>query len=119
MVDAGGSSWHESNRGVSCYLAIYFALFVFTMVLAKWLHDRPKLSSFVPEAAMIILVGILVGFLFNLAGGNEEAQVDGEEPMGMADSVLSFSPTVFFVVLVSGGDTISQKQSWSFRMIQS
>ena len=89
------------------------------MVLAKWLHDRPKLSSFVPEAAMIILVGILVGFLFNLAGGNEEAQVDGEEPMGMADSVLSFSPTVFFVVLVSGGDTISQKQSWSFRMIQS
>lgn len=79
------------------YLAVYFSLFVVVILLSKGLHNRPKLASFVPEAAMIILVGIVAGLVFNLVMGNGYFVSDGS----MAESLLSFSPTVFFVVLVS------------------
>lgn len=125
MVDANGSSWHESNRGVSMYLAVYMCLFFIVMLLAKVLHDRPIVASFVPEAAMIILVGMVSGCVFHLVAGNgyfgvgsdsdsggadaayyygdagDNAYAYADDGNSMAESFLSFSPTVFFVVLVS------------------
>jgi sodium/hydrogen exchanger 8 len=63
----------------------------------KFLHDRPRLSSLLPEAAMIILVGITAGIFIHLATGRP----DNESMAGdVADSMLGFSPTVFFVILL-------------------
>jgi flagellar biosynthesis protein FliQ len=91
MVETGGSSWHQTNRGVSIYFTVYVTLFFVVVILSKLLHDRPKLASFVPEAAMIILVGMIAGLIFDLLMNENQA----------VESMLSFSPTVFFVVLVS------------------
>jgi sodium/hydrogen exchanger 8 len=50
-----------------------------------------------PEAAMIILVGIAAGILIHLTTG----QSDNESMAGgVANSMLFFSPTVFFVILL-------------------
>jgi uncharacterized membrane protein len=95
MVETGGSSWHQTNRGVSIYFTVYATLFFIVVILSKLLHDRPTLASFVPEAAMIILVGMFAGLIFYLLMGDENDANDAVE------SMLSFSPTVFFVVLVS------------------
>eukprot|EP00978_Attheya_sp_CCMP212_P049530 scaffold677539_cov47-Attheya_sp.AAC.1 len=91
MVETGGSSWHQTNRGVSIYFTVYATLFFVVVILSKFLHDRPTLASFVPEAAMIILVGMFAGLIFHLLMGDENEAVE---------SMLSFSPTVFFVVLL-------------------
>ena len=109
MVETGGSSWHQSNRGISIYFAVYLALFFVVIILAKILHDRPKLASLVPEAAMIILVGMVVGGLFQSFLGGESSDYDDAGGDGdgdaaaedIAESLLSFSPTIFFVLLVS------------------
>ena len=80
------------------------ALFFVVIFLSKALHDRAKLASFVPEAAMIIMVGMFVGamlYIFldgNTLKGDDEAEDAAIDDM--AKSILSFSPTVFFVVLV-------------------
>ena len=92
MVETGGSSWHQTNRGVSIYFTVYATLFFIVVILSKLLHDRPTLASFVPEAAMIILVGMFAGLIFYLLMDDANDAVE---------SMLSFSPTVFFVVLVS------------------
>ena len=102
MVETGGSSWHQSNRGVSIYFAIYLALFLVVIVLAKLLHDRPKMASLVPEAAMIILVGMVVGGLFQIFLDEPDGDADADD---VAESLLSFSPTIFFVLLVSNANT--------------
>jgi sodium/hydrogen exchanger 8 len=63
----------------------------------KFLHDRPRLGSLLPEAAMIILVGITAGIFIHLTTGRP----DNESMAGdVADSMLAFSPTVFFVILL-------------------
>jgi len=120
-VSTAGSSWHESNRGVSKFITIYLSLFLVILVLSKFLHDYPRIGSIIPEAAMIILVGMVAGlfvFLFFEDPHAEEAAygyddygqqqqyAQGQEEQvqqqtdSLADSILSFSPTVFFVVLL-------------------
>jgi hypothetical protein len=34
MVEHGGTSWHQTSRGVSILITIYLFLFVFVMVLS-------------------------------------------------------------------------------------
>ena len=95
-LETGGSSWHHTNRGVSMFIAVYMALFYLVIFLSKLLHDRPTIASYFPEAAMIIVVGMAVGLIFNIALQSGSFEADG----GLAENLLSFSPTVFFVVLV-------------------
>jgi sodium/hydrogen exchanger 8 len=96
MVDTGGSSWHQTNRGVSIYIAIYLVLFILVTTLSKVLHARPHISSILPEAGMVIAVGIIAGLIINLSTDTDNYGEAGDA----AASVLSFSPTVFFVVLL-------------------
>ena len=83
--------------------------------IQKFLHDRPRIGSLVPEAAMIILVGMIAGYLLHFvvhtdtayynaevaadADGAENADADnGYEDV--AASIFSFSPTIFFIILL-------------------
>jgi len=59
----------------------------------KFLHDRPRLGSFIPEAAMIIVVGLVAGTIIHLI-------VDTHIENSLAQDLLSFSPSVFFMVLL-------------------
>jgi sodium/hydrogen exchanger 8 len=96
MVETGGSSWHQTNRGVSIYISIYLVLLVLVTSLSKVLHARPHISSILPEAGMVIAVGIIAGVIINLSTDTD----NDSEAGNAATSVLSFSPTVFFVVLL-------------------
>lgn len=100
MVSASGTLWHESNRGISLYICFYLLLFSFVTVLIKHLHDRPRLGAVLPEAAVIILVGIAVGFIVQAIYKEEPNNEDEDLADNVAQSLLSFSPTVFFVVLL-------------------
>jgi NhaP-type Na+/H+ or K+/H+ antiporter len=125
MVSSGGTSWHSSNRGISLYFFIYLTLFAVVVIFAKQLHDRPKLASILPEAGMIIITGAVAGAIIKLVAGDEyDGEIDGvaeslmvirAEPndrtwhafvslltpvFSMSLFAQSFSPTVFFVVLL-------------------
>ncbi|KAG7359265.1 CPA1 family sodium/proton antiporter [Nitzschia inconspicua] len=121
-VTISGNSWHQSNRGVSQYISIYLGLFVLILLLSKFLHDYPHIGNIIPEAAMIILVGMLAGLFIFLFGADdttlqEQSQYEkavyydqygqeiviengNENTDSLAESLLSFSPTLFFVVLL-------------------
>lgn len=92
-VSAAGSEWHSSNRGISYFVSLYLFLFLVVTVLCKFLHDNEKLQSYLPEAALVILVGIAAGFLLHLIA-------DALMYDDVAESLWSFSPTVFFVILL-------------------
>lgn len=96
-VDGGGTEWHQTNRGVSIYIAIYLTIFIIVAYFGKLLHDYPKVGSVLPEAAMIIIVGMVVGFFIHLVAGDDDDEAMADD---VARSMLSFSPTVFFVVLL-------------------
>mmetsp|Transcript_33794 Transcript_33794/g.50113 ORF Transcript_33794/g.50113 Transcript_33794/m.50113 type:complete len:590 (-) Transcript_33794:128-1897(-) len=103
MVEAGGSSWHQTNRGVSIYFAIYLALFTVVILLSKGLHESPKLASIMPEAAMVILVGMVAGWIFFMFANVDYDVAQGDDDgvvVDVAETLLSFSPTIFFVVLL-------------------
>ncbi len=63
-------------------------------VSQRILHNRPKLGAFLPEAAMVILVGMVVGVIVHITVDNHETQGN------VASSLLSFSPQVFFIILL-------------------
>jgi sodium/hydrogen exchanger 8 len=101
MVETGGLEWHQTNRGVSIYITLYLALFASVILLAKFLHDRPALASILPEAAMTISLGLLAGWVVYLVVDTGEGYVDDDAiAQEVAGSLLYFSPTVFFVILL-------------------
>jgi hypothetical protein len=126
MVSSEGSYWHSTNRGISIYFCIYLTLFAVVVIFAKQLRDRPTLASILPEACMIIITGAVAGTVIKLVAGDEyDGDIDGvaeslmvirAEPkndrtwhafVSLLTPVFSlslfsqsFSPTVFFVVLL-------------------
>ena len=67
--------------------------------MQKWLHDHPRIGAILPEAAMIIIVGMATGLLHLVSGFYFN---EGEEDLDdmVVHSILAFSPTTFFVVLL-------------------
>ena len=70
----------------------------FSFPQQKLLHDHPKVAAVFPEAAMIITVGMLTGAFLELWVSAPDDQ--NEIADDVAQSLLSFSPTTFFVVLL-------------------
>jgi len=101
-------SWSSTEEGISAYLVLFLLLLAFVLVLSKLLHDKPVLSSLLPEAGMILIVGMLVGSVLTLFVDNrdKEAAISNDDTVadGAGDSValglLSFSPEFFFVFLL-------------------
>ena len=101
------------EQNISAFLVFFAALLACVVVLQKWLHDRPLISSFLPEAAMVLGMGVIFGFFIHLLMGQrvmamEEKQAQDDDAEGddtsAADvdlkSLLSFSPSIFFVALL-------------------
>ena len=95
-------SWVESEEGLSAYFVLFGFLLALVLVLSKILHDHPLLSSLFPEAGMILLVGMIAGFFVNLfvTNNNNDNNPGGEDEDSVAQGLLSFSPQVFFLVLL-------------------
>lgn len=109
MAAPDESSTWESTEGISAFFVLFSALLALVLVLSKILHDRPVVGSYFPEAGMILLVGMIAGFFVNLfvrpeviAPADNAENDDGaaEYDDSVAQSLLSFSPEVFFVALL-------------------
>ena len=92
------SSWAETEEGISVYFVVFSSLLALVLVLSKVLHDHEVVASVLPEAGMILLVGIIVGTVVYWIAG-EPANEEGEED-NMIQSLVSFSPKIFFVALL-------------------
>lgn len=90
-------SWSSTEEGISAYFVLFSALLALVLVLSKLLHDRPVLSSVLPEAGMILLVGMAAGFFVNLF---TPENTTSDEENSVAEGLLSFSPEAFFVFLL-------------------
>jgi NhaP-type Na+/H+ or K+/H+ antiporter len=97
------------EQNISIFLVFFVGLLAFTLVLSKFLHDRPRLGAIVPEAAMVLAVGMLAGFFIHLVAGqvnkadgvaDDDDNVDGQDVDQDLSALLSFSPEIFFIALL-------------------
>ena len=102
----GSSGDWDTTDSVSAYLVLFSALLAVTLILSKFLHDQPKLASILPEAGLILLVGMFAGFFVdfliddqidNTAADDDDA---AENDSSVAQSLLSFSSEIFFIALL-------------------
>ena len=94
----------QEERNISAYFVLFSALLSLVLILSRLLHDRPVLSSLLPEAGMILIVGVVFGAIIHLMVNEPLEQELQEDEDGstetVAQSLLSFSPEVFFLVLL-------------------
>jgi len=93
----------STTEGISAYFVLFSFLLAVVMVLSKLLHSHPVLASILPEAGMILLVGMIAGFFVNLFVPEQQDVVvadDDNADDSVAQSLLSFSPEVFFIALL-------------------
>ena len=97
------ATW-STTENISAYFVLFSALLTVVLVFSKLLHSLPALASILPEAGMILLVGMIAGFFVNLFVPPEQEVVAENEDAAAQDSVaqslLSFSPEVFFIALL-------------------
>ena len=91
-------AWAESDEGINKYFVVHLSLLALVLVLAKFLHDSPKLSAVLPEAGMIIIVGCIAGFIIETT--ITYSWQDDDVNQYVADGLLAFSPKIFFYVLL-------------------
>ena len=116
MGDAG------SEENISIFLVFFVTLLATVLLLSKYLHDSPIIASILPEAAMVLLVGIGAGFIIHLVifsrmteldtsltdyyEVDDDAKDDDDDEVNAQDvdddlyALLSFSPEIFFVALL-------------------
>ena len=99
----------EDDRSI--FLVFFVTLLALVLILSKFLHDAKKLSSIVPEAAMVIAVGMGAGYLihvvlgkrdFNAAANDDNGGNDDDQQAVNHDlaALLSFNPEIFFIFLL-------------------
>lgn len=90
-------------------LVVVLFLLSIIFILSKYLHARPKLAAILPEAGMVILFSISMGFFFDLYRGDRpwnEAASTGipYSRHSMKEHItrvlLSFSSSSFFYALL-------------------
>ena len=105
--DGSGDFW-ESEEGINKYFVVFFSLLSLVLILSKLLHDRPILASILPEAGMIIIVGTIAGAIIYVATPvsdnddeeNDDSLFNGSINRFVAEGLLSFSPKIFYFVLL-------------------
>ena len=84
----------DGEESISIFLVFFVTLLVTVLILSKYLHDRPIIASILPEAAMVLLVGIGAGFLIHLfifnrinKGGSSTSyyEADGDDGVDNGD----------------------------------
>lgn len=98
----GSSDDWSASDSVSAYLVFFSALLAVVLVLSKYLHESPVLSSILPEAGLILLVGMFAGFVvdFFFEDQIQNAAGDDADDDSVAQKMLSFSPEIFFLALL-------------------
>ena len=112
--------WTATEGTISVYFFLFLSLLAITFILCNKLHHSP-ISSFFPEAGLIILIGICAGGFFalfqKLSSSSSDAEVDGDKDYSGYDDIygvqeqegnenivveglLSFSAKSFFVALL-------------------
>ena len=96
----------STTEGISAYFVLFSTLLTLVLVLSRLLHDHPRISSVLSEAGLILLVGIVassfVGLFAPSGVPDQSAQNDDQAyyDESVAQSLLSFSPEIFFVALL-------------------
>lgn len=62
----------------------------------KLLHGKPAVARFLPEAGMVIMVGMVAGGIFKLVAISDHMVVAGD----VAEFIMSFDSSIFFIVLL-------------------
>ena len=100
-----------AEENISIFLVFFVTLLALVLILSKYLHDAKKLSAIVPEAAMVIAIGMGAGYLIHIVlgkrlayaaantddGGNDDNQQTMEDDLA---ALLSFDPEFFFIFLL-------------------
>ena len=98
-----------AEENISIFLVFFVTLLALVLILSKYLHENKKLSSVVPEAAMVIAIGMGAGYIIHIVLGerlvsddNANAKNDDEQQTVEDDLValLSFDPEFFFIFLL-------------------
>jgi len=99
----------ETEEGIDRYFVVFFSLLSLVLVLSKFLHDSPRIASILPEAGMIIILGTIAGAIIHAITPLEDYyegefgdddELDGSINKFVAEGLLSFSPKVFFFILL-------------------
>ncbi|GKY91560.1 sodium/hydrogen exchanger 8 [Mayamaea pseudoterrestris] len=95
----------QTTEGISAYFVFFATLLAVVLLLSKFLHDRPRLGTILPEAGLTLLVGMAAGSVVHLLFiSNEASAAEGDDDTygagAFAESLLSFSPNVLFVALL-------------------
>jgi NhaP-type Na+/H+ or K+/H+ antiporter len=100
------------EENISIFLVFFVGLLAVVLILSKYLYESPRLSSVLPEAAMVIGVGMGAGYLIHLVVGqrliasaaqqeiSDDDSIEKEEVDIDLASLLSFSPEIFFIFLL-------------------
>ncbi|KAL3912607.1 MAG: hypothetical protein SGILL_006815, partial [Bacillariaceae sp.] len=108
------NNWRDKmgEENISIFLVGFVGLLCLVLILSTYLHASPRLSSVFPEAAMVIGVGMVAGYLIHLVVGRRILANAAQQEMSDDDAVdeedvdidlaalLSFSPEIFFVFLL-------------------
>jgi len=105
--------WTDSDEGIDLYFVIFLSLLAITLVASKVLHDMPKVAAILPEAGLTIIIGAIAGLIiyestpishhngYNGDDGNDyDDNYQHSNAEFVAEGLLSFSPKVFFFVLL-------------------
>ena len=85
----------------SLYYLFFSSLIAVVLILSNELRQLPKLNSVLSEAAMVMLIGVVVSFLVEtFIIVESEIDQDETEQQKLAHSFLSFDPSAFFITLL-------------------
>ena len=113
------------EENISHFLVFFAALLAVVLILSKYLHDSPLLSAIFPEAAMVLVVGMIAGFIIHIIlykrevlarlqddddyFTNDDVDENADDYLAEDDDVtveeelealLSFNPDIFFIALL-------------------
>jgi NhaP-type Na+/H+ or K+/H+ antiporter len=117
MASGDTKDGSTSEATISAYFVFFSTLLAVVLILSKLLQDRPRLARILPEAGMILAVGMTAGALVHWIFGEDRLEqvrgmeldnYDNDDNYGnsnvnvntLVHNVLSFSPNVFFVALL-------------------
>ena len=87
------------------YFVLFASLLAIVFILAKKLHECPRINGFFSEAALVLTVGIIAGgitrsimLITSTETHENDDEVSGESVL--AQSLLSFSRNAFFMALL-------------------
>jgi sodium/hydrogen exchanger 8 len=98
-----------AEQNISVFLLFFVTLLALVLILSKYLHDAKRISAIVPEAAMVITIGMGAGYLIHIVLGKRLAYKaatndDGGNDDSLDDdylaALISFDPEFFFIFLL-------------------